>query len=270
MLIDSAPPAMTTSFQPAMICCAASATVCRPDEQKRLTVIAGTVCGNPARSAIIRPIFKPCSPSGIAQPMITSSTSWGFNPSVRFSAAATTVAPISSGRLVRSFPRGALPTALRTPETITASLMGNSFLIPQRLASAQEMPDSLSSFFLTQQRDKCFTFQVEDVLLIDPGWRGQIAAAQNARLFRPDLLIIIRNVVGLSHHINRNPQRGEHPLASGVNNVSAKRRPIALCPHLQDCALCLRDQMIAIHHNAIGRPKEPHLTRFLCARRHLR
>ena len=43
---------------------------CSPELQKRLMVMAGVVTGWPDRSVI----FSPASPSGIAQPMMTSST----------------------------------------------------------------------------------------------------------------------------------------------------------------------------------------------------
>ena len=49
MLMLSVPPATMMSPMPAMICWAARAIVCRPDEQKRLTVWPGTACGRPAR-----------------------------------------------------------------------------------------------------------------------------------------------------------------------------------------------------------------------------
>ena len=54
---------------------AARAIACSPDEQKRLMVMAGTVFGSPARSATARAMFIPASPSGNAQPRITSSIS---------------------------------------------------------------------------------------------------------------------------------------------------------------------------------------------------
>ena len=73
----SAPPAMMQSANPAMIRSAAEAMVCRPDEQKRLTVWAGTWYGTPAFIAATRAMFIPCSPSGKAQPMMMSSTSSG-------------------------------------------------------------------------------------------------------------------------------------------------------------------------------------------------
>jgi hypothetical protein len=97
--------------------------VCEPDEQKRLTVTAGTSCGRPARSAAIRATFAPDSASGVAQPMMTSSIDSGGSVGTRMSRSAMTAAAISSGRVVRSVPRGALPTAVRTPATITASFI---------------------------------------------------------------------------------------------------------------------------------------------------
>src|SRR5204863_367524 len=57
--------------------CAATMTALRPEEQKRLTVPPGTVTGSPARRATLRPVLKPCGPSGKPVPMTTSSTSLG-------------------------------------------------------------------------------------------------------------------------------------------------------------------------------------------------
>ena len=57
--------------------CAAIAIACRPDEQKRLTVMPDTDTGRPARIAAMRPMFLPVAPSGIAQPITTSSISAG-------------------------------------------------------------------------------------------------------------------------------------------------------------------------------------------------
>jgi hypothetical protein len=60
--------------------CAAMAMVCRPEEQKRLTVMPGTLTGRPARRAIWRAMLLPVAPSGVAQPISTSSTSAGSMP----------------------------------------------------------------------------------------------------------------------------------------------------------------------------------------------
>ena len=122
-LIDSVPPARTTPAKPHMIRSAPYAMACRPEEQKRFTVTADALTGTPARRLAMRATFNPCSASGIAQPMITSSTSAGSTPGARASASRSTTAPISSGLVVRSVPAGALPTAVRTAETMTASCM---------------------------------------------------------------------------------------------------------------------------------------------------
>src|SRR6266853_452202 len=65
---------------PAMMRWDAMAMDCRPDEQNRFTVIPAVVTGSPARKAIWRAMFRPVAPSGLAQPMITSSTSAEWMP----------------------------------------------------------------------------------------------------------------------------------------------------------------------------------------------
>src|SRR5476649_2164298 len=127
-LIDSVPPGTITDAEPHMMRSAAYAIACRPEEQKRFTVTADALTGIPARKLAMRATFIPCSASGIAQPRITSSISAGSMPGARFSASAIAIAPSSSGRVPRSVPPGALPEAVRTAETITAS-----FIIPQQI-----------------------------------------------------------------------------------------------------------------------------------------
>ena len=78
--------------------------VCEPEEQKRLTVTAGTLSGRPARSDAMRATFVPDSPSGVAQPRITSSIGSGASCGVCASSARITSAAMSSGRVVRSDP----------------------------------------------------------------------------------------------------------------------------------------------------------------------
>src|SRR5437660_39097 len=131
MDIVSSPPATITSAPPVRMRSEARAIDCRPEEQKRLIVIAEVSTGSPARIAAARATFMPCSASGIAQPMITSSISAFSKPSARFKASSITAAPISSGRVFFRVPFGALPTAVRTAETITASLIK----LPLRLSS---------------------------------------------------------------------------------------------------------------------------------------
>src|SRR6478736_9051885 len=105
-----------------MMRCAASAIVCRPDEQKRFTVMPGTVTGQPARSAIWRAMFQPVAPSGLAQPMMTSSTSWQ-STLARSSAACTTCPPIFAPCVMLSAPFQLLQSGVLAVETITASFI---------------------------------------------------------------------------------------------------------------------------------------------------
>src|SRR6476659_2625367 len=121
MLIDSVPPAMIARAEPHMIRSAANAIACSPDEQNRLMVTAEAEIGTPARRLDMRATFIPCSASGIAQPRITSSISDGSMPGARRSASAIAAAPSSSGLVDRRAPLGALPTAVLTADTITAS-----------------------------------------------------------------------------------------------------------------------------------------------------
>ncbi len=96
--------------------------VCRPDEQKRLTVMPETVTGRPARSAIWRAMLAPVAPSGVAQPMITSSTSAASMPA-RWIAVLDRVA---AQRGAVGHVEGALPAfgqGVRAVETMTAVLM---------------------------------------------------------------------------------------------------------------------------------------------------
>ena len=60
----STPPPMATSAPSCMIWWAAIAMACSPDEQKRLTVVPGTVTGSPARIAATRATLLPWGPWG--------------------------------------------------------------------------------------------------------------------------------------------------------------------------------------------------------------
>ena len=98
---------------------------CRPEEQKRFTVMPDTVTGQPARMAVWRAMLPPVAPSGVAQPMITSSTSAGATLA-RSSAACTTCPPIFAPWVMLSAPRQLLHSGVRAVETMTASVMALS------------------------------------------------------------------------------------------------------------------------------------------------
>jgi len=117
------PPQMNTCPAPDLIAPAAWWIACIEEPQNRLMVAPATDCGSSAMRPIRRATFRPCSPSGKAQPMTTSSISAGSRFGVRLSKAWMVVAAISSGRTVASPPRLALPTGVRTALTITASFI---------------------------------------------------------------------------------------------------------------------------------------------------
>ena len=120
--IDSTPPATKMSASPASTRCAASAMVCRPEEQNRLTVRPDTVTGIPARMAIWRAMLPPVAPSGLAQPMITSSTSAGSS-FARSTAALTAWPPSVAPWVMLSAPRQDLQSGVLAVDTMTASVM---------------------------------------------------------------------------------------------------------------------------------------------------
>src|SRR5271167_1681749 len=98
-----------------------------------------------ARKAATRATFMPCSASGIAHPTNMSSISAGLSPGTCSIAAFITAAAISSGRVDDKAPRGALPTAVRTAETITADVIE---LIPQHLSFFQQVFHTSQGFRL--------------------------------------------------------------------------------------------------------------------------
>src|ERR1017187_5331592 len=165
-------------------------------------VMAEDSIGMPARKAATRATFIPCSPSGMAQPIITSSTSFLSRPGTRPSAPWMATAARSSGRVARKVPLGALPTAVRTALTITASLMLVSrghplphgrgsetygaarvskrfLLIPQWLAAFQGEGNPLLRLLLTAERKKSLPLQIQQILFADRSAGRDIAAAQH-------------------------------------------------------------------------------------------
>jgi len=97
--MDSVPPASATVAAPDRTRSAAMAIASRPDAQNRFTVTADAEIGRPARSEAMRATFRPCSPSGIAHPSTTSSTSAASTAGTRASASRRTIAARSSGRV---------------------------------------------------------------------------------------------------------------------------------------------------------------------------
>ncbi len=105
-VIDSTPPATTTSASPVSIEREACMAASREEPQSRLTVPAGTEVGRPASSTAIRPTLRLSSPAPLAQPHRTSPTSAGSRPGALESTPVSAAAARSSGRLsARAPPR---------------------------------------------------------------------------------------------------------------------------------------------------------------------
>ena len=81
-----------------------------------------TVTGSPARSAIWRAMLAPVAPSGLAQPISTSSTSAGSMPA-RSTAALTAWPPSVAPWVMLKAPFQLLASGVRAVETMTALLM---------------------------------------------------------------------------------------------------------------------------------------------------
>ncbi len=117
----STPPASISPPSPDRMACAADATACSPDPQRRFTVWPGTSTGNPARSAAIRATFRLSSPAPLAQPRITSSIR-SDGRDARSSRPRSAAAARSSGRMSASAPP-ARPIGVRTALVMKTSVM---------------------------------------------------------------------------------------------------------------------------------------------------
>jgi hypothetical protein len=100
---------------------AAIATALRPDEQKRLIVMPPVELGSPDSSTAMRAMFRPCSASGMAHPMMASSTAFGSRLGTWAIAERIAATSRSSGRMLRNAPLGALPIGVRVAATMYAS-----------------------------------------------------------------------------------------------------------------------------------------------------
>src|SRR4051794_563109 len=189
-------------------------------------VIAADSIGMPARSAQIRATFMPCSASGMAQPMITSSTSDLSSAGILSRAPSMAAAPRSSGRVARSIPLGALPTAVRTALTITASLILVTPLIPQRLPGFQREANPLLRLLLAAQREERFPLQIQQVLLAHQRARRDLTAAQHVRHPIGDLRVVIADKLAFAHDVDPEFQRRQHAFPRRRNVRAREWRPV--------------------------------------------
>src|SRR5262249_17089064 len=143
-------------------------------------VTADVSFGIPASQAACRATFIPLSASGVAQPRMTSSIIDTSTPGARSTAALMVAAAISSGRVSFKVPRGALPTAVLTELTITASFISfapvfcsqllktrKAFLVSEWFAGLEHVLNPLLSLTLAAERHKCLALEIQQVLLGD-------------------------------------------------------------------------------------------------------
>ena len=177
---DSRPPAIITGTLSTSTRWAAIEMVCRPEEQKRLTVTPDTLTGAPARIAETRATLEPVVPSGAAQPRITSSTS-PSSTLARSAACLITCAPMSAPCVSLKMPRNALPIGVRAVETMTASAIGLSF--PERI-------DQTVENFLPS----CTSF-------LSRGAGSQNGSPEASRYFSRASWMVLRPTTLSAHHI---------------------------------------------------------------------
>ena len=161
-----------------------AAIACSPEEQKRLTVMAA------ARVREARPAGSRCAPRSCpARPRAWRSPGSRRPPCPASSAGDARERALDGGSppcrraaSARRVPRPALPTAVRTLLTITASRMslpGSLVLVPQRLAFLSSMCWMRARVFgRAEQRQEGLALEVEEVLLADRARRA-VAAAQD-------------------------------------------------------------------------------------------
>ena len=178
---DSRPPAIITGTLSTSTRWAAIEMVCRPDEQKRLTVTPETLTGAPARIAETRATLEPVVPSGAAQPRITSSTS-ARSILARSAACLMTWAPRSAPWVSLNTPRKAFPIGVRAVETMTASAIGFSF--------PQTRIDQTVENFLPS----CTSF-------LSSGAGSQNGSPEASRYFRSASWMVLRPTTLSAHHI---------------------------------------------------------------------
>src|SRR5215207_3247313 len=94
-------------------------------------VMPEVVTGRPARRAIWRAMLAPVAPSGLAQPMMTSSTSAASMPA-RATACCTAWPPSVAPCVMLKAPFQLLASGVRAVETMTARVMVGSFARRER------------------------------------------------------------------------------------------------------------------------------------------
>src|SRR5262245_44974478 len=254
-LIDSTPPATTTWTAPACTCWAPSAIAWRPEEQKRLMVMAPAVVGTPARRAAWRATLLPCSASGIAQPRTTSSTISGFTAGTRASAPWMTAAAMSSGRVSRS-DLPALPTAVLTLDTTTASRMTSSPIsVPQRRAFLERVLDALLRLLRAEERQEGLALEVQEMLLARRPRRA-VAPAEDRGHVRRHERVVLADVAAPESVVDAHLERGEGGSAEHGHVRSRTAWPMTGPREPQRHFLGVGDEPVGVRRERVRRGQE--------------
>src|ERR1700691_3357633 len=220
--------------------------------------------GRPARSEIRRAMFWPCSASGIAQPMMTSSISLGSRVGTRSTAPRTAIAPRSSGRVKRSVPLGAFPTAVRTALTTTASFIIcppwrvfgctcvlEDGLISKRLAVLERESDALDRLGLSAKREEGLALQIEQRLLAQQSSWSNIAAGEHARHMRGYLRVMLTDVCAFAQQIDAELECRQNRLAGRGYVGPCNRRRVPGTHQAKGLGLGVAHQAAAIHRDRV-------------------
>ena len=142
---------------------------CRPDAQKRLMVMAAASIGMPARSEAVRATFIPCSASGMAQPMMTSSISFLSRLGTRarapwISNGAEVVGAGGAEGAFRGFAAGGADCAnddcFSHQVPLLCGMVYLAWLVAKGLAGFQRECNPLLSFLLAAEGEECLALQV--------------------------------------------------------------------------------------------------------------
>ena len=93
-------------------------------------------------------------------------------------------------------------------------------LIPQRLAALQDRHHPLLGLRVLHQLGVFLKLQIKQILLGDPLWAGQVAAAQHRAQRLRELLIVGTDITARAHAVQRRRNRG---LAAPTNKPEALR-----------------------------------------------
>src|SRR5215470_609092 len=138
-----------------------------------------------------------------------SSISSARKPGTLWIAACIAAAAMSSGRVADRAPLGALPTAVRTADTITAAILFKpefsdylSISVPQHISFFQQILHSREGLLFTTQRLKRLPLEIQKILFRRSRLARYVSAAEYMREFAGDVRFIIGNMTGLPHQVH--------------------------------------------------------------------